>query len=221
MSPRFRRMGKTADRGVRGDVPEASLQLRHRPAHHRRRDPDHPPPEQEAPRGVRHRLPLPPRQPPRREAQGQRPPPTYRAHTERTPDPIHTPVSTPVRSRSPAIPSTSTPSRSRTPVPAVPPIPSTAPMPALAVPTPVSASPNRSPSSSRLRSPIPPPRTASQASFRSQTPTNDAGVGAMPSRSVRGSPAPPPPRSRDRPGSAAGQRPQGLEPPSRRQGGMF
>ncbi|KAI0714572.1 hypothetical protein C8Q76DRAFT_727239 [Earliella scabrosa] len=147
-------------------------------------------------------------------------PPTYRAHTERTPDPIHTPVSTPVRSRSPAIPAASTPSRSRTPVPAVPPIPSAAAMPALAVPTPVSASPNRSPSSSRLRSPIPPPRTASQASFRSQTPTND-GVGAMPSRSVRGSPAPPPPRSRDRPGSAAGQRPQGLEPPSRRQGGMF
>ncbi|RDX44306.1 hypothetical protein OH76DRAFT_1409275 [Lentinus brumalis] len=145
-------------------------------------------------------------------------PPQYRAHSDRTVDPIHTPASTPVRSRSPASTSASTPSRSRTPVPAVPPIPSSAAppaMPALAVPTPLSASPGRSP---RLRSPVPPPRTASQASFRSQTPTSDLGTSS--SRSVRGSPAPPPPRSRDRPGSSAGQRPQGLDP-SRRQGGMF
>ncbi|RPD64554.1 hypothetical protein L227DRAFT_571032 [Lentinus tigrinus ALCF2SS1-6] len=151
-------------------------------------------------------------------------PPTYRAHTERTPDPIHTPASTPVRSRSPAPGYASTPSRSRTPVPAVPPMPSSAALPpppaipALSVPTPLSASPGRSPSATRLRSPAPPPRTASQASFRSQTPTNELSTSS--SRSVRGSPAPPPPRSRDRPGSSAGQRPQGIDG-SRRQGGMF
>ncbi|KAI0829081.1 hypothetical protein BC628DRAFT_1315984 [Trametes gibbosa] len=148
-------------------------------------------------------------------------PPPFRAHTERAPDPIHTPASTPVRSRSPAnAPSTSsssTPSRSRTP--AVPPLPSSIPppsaMPSLAVPAPVSAaSPGRSsPSASRMRAP--PPRTASVSSFsRSQTPTNDGSALARP---PRGSPAPPP-RSRDRPGSAAG-RPPPAELPRRQ--GMF
>ncbi|KAI0352237.1 hypothetical protein OH77DRAFT_1460684 [Trametes cingulata] len=148
-------------------------------------------------------------------------PPPFRTHTERAPDPIHTPASTPVRSRSPAPTSASTPSRSRTPVPAVPPLPSStnpppSAMPSLAVPTPVSASPGRSsPSSTRMRSPMPvPPRTASAASFRSQTPTNE-GNGFM--RPPRGSPAPPP-RSRDRPGSAAG-RPPPVELPKRQ--GMF
>ncbi|KAI0779029.1 hypothetical protein BD413DRAFT_632875 [Trametes elegans] len=151
-------------------------------------------------------------------------PPPFRGHSERAPDPIHTPASTPIRSRSPA-PSTasansfSTPSRTRTPVPvpAVPPLPPASAMPpSLAVPTPVSASPGRSPPASRMRSPIPPPRTASAASFRSQTPTNDgAGTGML--RPPRGSPAPPP-RSRDRPGSAAG-RPPPVETPKRQ--GMF
>ncbi|KAH9884631.1 hypothetical protein C8Q73DRAFT_660739 [Cubamyces lactineus] len=130
-------------------------------------------------------------------------PPPFRAHSERAPDPIHTPASTPVRSRSPAPSVSSTTSRSRTPVPAVPPLPSSNPplsaMPSLAVPTPISASPGRSPTSSRVRSPVP-PRTASSASFRSQTPTNEGSA----TRSLRGSPAPPP-RSRDRPGSAAGR----------------
>ncbi|TBU58130.1 hypothetical protein BD310DRAFT_927740 [Dichomitus squalens] len=132
-------------------------------------------------------------------------PPTYRPHAERTPDPIHTPSSTPVRSRSPA---QSTSARSRTPIPTVPPVPSSiampppSTMPALAVPTPLSASPRRSPSSTRLRSPAPPPRTASQASFRSQTPSTGEGS----RNGLNGSPAPLPPRSRDRPN---------------RQGGMF
>ncbi|KAI0370103.1 hypothetical protein BV20DRAFT_1044076 [Pilatotrama ljubarskyi] len=148
-------------------------------------------------------------------------PPHFRTHTERAPDPIHTPASTPVRSRSPAPASSSAPSRSRTPIPAVPPLPPSAnpppsAVPSLAVPTPVSASPGRSPPSSRTRSPMPiPPRTASAASFRSQTPTNE-GNGFM--RPPRGSPAPPP-RSRDRPGSAASGRPPPVELPKRQ--GMF
>ncbi|KAI0640292.1 hypothetical protein C8Q77DRAFT_1153163 [Trametes polyzona] len=161
-------------------------------------------------------------------------PPPFRAHSERAPDPIHTPASTPVRSRSPATglsnpssSSNSTPSRSRTPIPAVPPLPPSNPspsaMPSLAIPTPISASPGRSPTSSRL---VPPPRTASAASFRSQTPSSDAGGGGSASASAstlnlvrppRGSPAPPP-RSRDRPGSATG-RPPPVELPRRQ--GMF
>ncbi|KAH9923140.1 uncharacterized protein BXZ73DRAFT_91470 [Epithele typhae] len=136
-------------------------------------------------------------------------PPTYRAHTERTPEPLHTPSPTPVRSRSPAlsVSSTTTPPRTRTP--AVPPLPDGT----LAVPQPVSASPGRPPPVTRVRSPVPPPRTASQASYRSQTPSNDD------ARSVRGvaAPVPLPPRSRDRPGSSAESRPQAVP---RRQG-MF
>ncbi|CDO77292.1 hypothetical protein BN946_scf184753.g42 [Trametes cinnabarina] len=146
-------------------------------------------------------------------------PQPFRTHSERAPEPIHTPASTPVRSRSPAPSISSATSRSRTPIPAVPPLPSStnpppSAMPSLVVPTPVSASPGRSPPSSRVRSPVP-PRTASAASFRSQTPTNE-GNGAM-MRPPRGSPAPPP-RSRDRPGSGAG-RPPPIEQPRRQ--GMF
>ncbi|OSD01155.1 hypothetical protein PYCCODRAFT_1392308 [Trametes coccinea BRFM310] len=147
-------------------------------------------------------------------------PPPFRTHSERAPDPIHTPASTPVRSRSPAASTSSGTSRSRTPIPAVPPLPSatTNPpppaMPSLAVPTPVSASPGRSPPSSRVRSPVP-PRTASAASFRSQTPTNEGNGAIM--RPPRGSPAPPP-RSRDRPSSGTG-RPPPVEMPRRQ--GMF
>ncbi|KAI0652727.1 hypothetical protein C8Q79DRAFT_939095 [Trametes meyenii] len=142
-------------------------------------------------------------------------PPPFRGHTEKAPEPIYTPASTPVRSRSPALSSISTPSRTRTPAPAVPPLPSNPPpsaMPSLAVPTPISASPGRS-SPSRMRSPVPPPRTASAASFRSQTPTTESGALRLP----RGSPAPPP-RSRDRPGSSTG-RPAPMELPKRQ--GMF
>lgn len=138
-------------------------------------------------------------------------PPPFRSHPEKTQTPIHTPASTPVRSRSPAVP-TSTPSRTRTPAPAMPPLPPPSSMPTLALPTPVSASPSRSPS--RMRSPVPPPRTASAASFRSQTPT---GEGNPLIRPPRGSPAPPP-RSRDRPGSATGHPPP-VELPRRQ--GMF
>ncbi|KAH9854378.1 hypothetical protein C2E23DRAFT_753413 [Lenzites betulinus] len=128
-------------------------------------------------------------------------PPPFRSHPERAPDPIHTPASTPVRSRSPAnAPSTSsssTPSRSRTPaVPPLPsiPIPPPSAMPSLAIPTPTAPSGRSSPSAARMRQQMmPPPRTASV------------------------SPAPPP-RSRDRPGSAAG-RPPPVEVPRRQ--GMF
>ena len=142
-------------------------------------------------------------------------PPAFRAHAERTPEPLHTPSPTPVRSRSPA-PPPSTPSRSRTPAPPVP------DLPALVVPTPVPASmsPGRSPPTVRLRTPVPapPPRAASQTSFRSQTPTND-GSGRM--MGGRGTPAPPPPRSRDRPGSSADQRPPGSVMETPRRQGMF
>ncbi|OBZ68581.1 Exocyst complex component EXO84 [Grifola frondosa] len=46
----------------------------------------------------------------------------FRAHSQKEPEPTHTPASTPVRSRSPAI-SVDVPSRTRTPIPAVPPCP--------------------------------------------------------------------------------------------------
>ena len=71
---RFRGVGEATDRVIRRDVSQTSVQLRCRAAHDRRRDPNHPCAEQEAPGGVRHRLPLPPRQPPSRNAQGARPP---------------------------------------------------------------------------------------------------------------------------------------------------
>ncbi|KAI1791961.1 hypothetical protein LXA43DRAFT_1008616 [Ganoderma leucocontextum] len=128
-------------------------------------------------------------------------PPNYRPHAERAPDPIYTPSPTPVRSRSPAPLIGAPPTRSRTPLPAVPLVSTSAAMPpalampALVVPTPLAASPRRSPSSSRLRSPLPPTRMPSQSSLRSRTPsTSEGSRGSMP-----GSPAPPPPRSRDRP----------------------
>ena len=73
---RLRGMGKATDRAIRADVQEAGLQLRRRTPYYRGRRPDYARSEQEAARRVRHRLPLPPRQPPPGQTQGRhaRPP---------------------------------------------------------------------------------------------------------------------------------------------------
>lgn len=134
--------------------------------------------------------------------------PTFKPHPQVHPDPIRTPASTP-RSRSPApniaVP---VPTRLRSPPPNVPPLPSSLFSPTSAA----SGQLSPAPSSPRIRSPI--PRASSSASNgRPTTPTS-----ARPGREMRGSPAPPPPRSRDRPGSSAGRPPPVAIP---RRDGMF
>ncbi|KAF7798512.1 hypothetical protein EIP86_009733 [Pleurotus ostreatoroseus] len=135
---------------------------------------------------------------------------------------IRTPSSTPVRSRSPATPAQP---RSRSPAPPLPSLPSTtSSSPSL---TQQSSSPAASPLASpapqyaaapRIRSPAPRvPSTASSAG-RPSTPSEASVSSRIGSRAARASPAPPP-RSRDRPGSAAGSRPPPVAIP--RRDGMF
>ncbi|PCH34358.1 hypothetical protein WOLCODRAFT_135668 [Wolfiporia cocos MD-104 SS10] len=140
------------------------------------------------------------------------PPLPFSQHKEKERDPVHTPVPTPIRSRSPA-------AGSQPPLPSpVPPVP---PLPSI---TTALASPDRnSPRSPVVLSPSsrtgsPAPRAAS---VRSPPPMalGTSGDGALRApRPQRASPAPPP-RSRDRPGSAAGNRPPPVAVPKRE--GMF
>lgn len=140
-----------------------------------------------------------------------RPPPFF-PHKEREREPIHTPSSTPIRSRSPAVPNfPAAPS----PVPPVPPLPSIV----------TGSSPRKSSVSSPV-SPVarsPASRTASPAprltTARSPTPTQaNASISGLLRPPRLGSPAPPP-RSRERPGSGAGHRPPPVAVPRRE--GMF
>ncbi|CAL1693849.1 unnamed protein product [Somion occarium] len=144
-------------------------------------------------------------------------PPAFRLRSQVQPSPIRTPASTPIRSRSPA-PNIAVPipTRARSPPPSVPPLPTSLMSPTSTTGgqlSPASTSP--APSSPRVRSPI--PRVPSATSTRPGTPSSESIKGS--SRTIRGSPAPPPPRSRDRPGSAAGNRPPPVAIP--RRDGMF
>lgn len=151
-------------------------------------------------------------------------PPVYRSHaqTQHQPDPIYTPASTPVRSRSPAstlgAPTTSRKARTPPPVPHLPTSMSSSPA---SVPRPL-PSPRASPvpraaSPARISSPLPgPPRVLASSGSRPGTPeTPLARIGGP--RPLRGSPAPPP-RSRDRPMSGS-NRPPPVAIPKR--DGMF
>ncbi|KAI0080989.1 hypothetical protein K474DRAFT_1704276 [Panus rudis PR-1116 ss-1] len=142
-------------------------------------------------------------------------PPTFRPHPQPTQDPIRTPASTPVRSRSPA-PTIAAPqpTRARSPPPSVPPIPSAF----LMSQSPSSPAPVRSPVP-RTPSAISEGRGGGAGSTRSVTPSSDMARREWQAReqgggSVRGSPAPPP-RSRDRPGSSASHRPPPVAIPRR------
>ncbi|CCM03823.1 uncharacterized protein FIBRA_05972 [Fibroporia radiculosa] len=135
-------------------------------------------------------------------------PPPFRQHKEKEPELLRTPASTPTRLRSPAVPTQLHPS----PVPPVPPLPSitTAPNGNTTSTAPLSPTP-RSPAQ-RTVSPAPrmPIPKATPSAFNNIL---DRGQKPRP-----GSPAPPP-RSRDRPGSAAGHRPPPVAVPKR--DGMF
>ncbi|KZT73401.1 hypothetical protein DAEQUDRAFT_722002 [Daedalea quercina L-15889] len=143
--------------------------------------------------------------------------PPFKPHKEISHEPLHTPSPTPLRSRSPAVPP---PSNSDVPpVPPLPQITTTSPgtsTSAYARPSPASPAP-RTPSSARIVSPS--PRSPSAGSPRALTPSRTRPEGTL-GETRRNQPSPaPPPRSRDRPGSATGHRPPPVAVP--RRDGMF
>ncbi|EPS97806.1 hypothetical protein FOMPIDRAFT_1037724 [Fomitopsis schrenkii] len=139
--------------------------------------------------------------------------PPFKSHRGISHEPIYTPSSTPTRSRSPAVlpPPAPAPASDVPPVPPLPQITTTSPG-ATSYPRSNPASPTpRTPQSARIAAPS--PRSPSAGSPRAPSRTRPEGLLGE-SRRNQPSPAPPP-RSRDRPGSAAGHRPPPVAVPRR------
>ncbi|KAH9926480.1 uncharacterized protein B0H18DRAFT_1118969 [Fomitopsis serialis] len=132
---------------------------------------------------------------------------------------MHTLSSASIRSRSPAIPPPQTAAPDVPPVPPLPQITTTSPGTSTSAYTrmsPVSPAP-RTPSSARIATPS--PRSPSAGSPRAPAPSRTRPEGIL-GETRRNQPSPaPPPKSRDRPGSAAGHRPPPVAVP--RRDGMF
>lgn len=145
--------------------------------------------------------------------------PSSKPHREVSHELMHAASSTPIRSRSPAISAPQTAASDVPPVPPLPQITTTSPGTSTSAymrMSPVSPAP-RTPSSARIATPS--PRSPSAGSPRAPTPSRTRPEGIL-GETRRNQPSPaPPPRSRDRPGSAAGHRPPPVAVP--RRDGMF